>query len=323
MDKRDLLSSVGLRFAIRRLISLMLVVATLAVLTFLLVHMIPGDPARRIGGIEATEEQVAAIRADLGLNDPLWAQFRDYLYGLLRLDLGTSFVNGADVSTILLSRLGATVQLAGLAIVVTLIASVGGGLLMAAVTRDGRRPRLEALFTAVTGGAASMPSFLAATFLAFLLAVQLGWFPVAGNERGAVSLVLPVLAISIAPTSILIRIVRVEALNILAQDYIRVARSKHVPNFVLHLRHVVPNVLSSALTIGGLTFGALLGGTVVVENIFAWPGLGPKLVEAVSKHDYPVIQGAVLLLGTSVVVVNALVDAALAYIDRRSMVSAT
>src|SRR5690606_34251544 len=147
----------------------------------------------------------------------------------------------------------------------------------------------------------------------------LGWFPIAGTS-GWNSLVLPALAIGIRPAFNLARIVRVEVLDVLAQDYIRTARSKRLPRQILYLRHTLPNVVTSALTIGGLTFAFLVGGTVVVENVFAWPGLGTAVVQAVVARDYPVVQAIVLLLGLSVVVVNAAVDLALVTLDPRSTI---
>lgn len=319
---RDLLASPVTRYLVRRGLSLVLILAMLVAVAFLLVHLTPGDPARRIGGIEADAEQVEAIRTRLGLTAPLHEQFLDYVRGLLTLDWGTSFVKEEPASDLLLGRFRATAQLAGTAIALTLVLSIAGGLLLAALTRGGRRPRLEVSFSALTGAAAAVPSFLAGTFLAYLLAVRLNWLPVAGAEQGALSMVLPVLAISLAPTAILIRVVRLEALNAFEQEFVEVAESRGVSTPVIYLRHVLPHTLTSALTIGGLTFGMLLGSTVVVENVFDWPGLGPALVESVSKHDYPVVQGAILLLGASVILVNALVDACLVLIDRRSVVGA-
>lgn len=310
------------RFIARRGLTLAVVLSALVVASFAMVHLIPGDPARRIGGIEADEAQVESIRNRLGLNDPLLTQFGDWVSGLLSLDWGTSFVNGEPAWPMLSERFGSTFQLAAGAIVVTLIVSLVGGIAAAALTRGGRRPRVEMAFGIFTGGTSALPSFLAGTFLAFIFAVELGWLPVAGDRDGLRSALLPIVAISLAPTANLMRVARLEALAVLSQDYIRVARSRGVGNFTIYRKHVLPNVLVSALTLSGLTFGMLLGSTVVVENVFDWPGLGPALVEAVSKQDYPIIQGAILLLGASVVVVNALVDASLAVIDRRSAVGA-
>jgi len=173
----------------------------------------------------------------------------------------------------------------------------------------------------VTSVGGALPEFLASTFLAFVFAIWLRWLPVAGaDERAAI--VLPALAISLRPISVLSRIVRVETLNVLAQDYMRTARSKRLPPRLLYLRHALPNVLTAALTIGGLLFTGLLGGAVIVENVFAWPGLGTAVVQAVLNRDYPVIQGVILMLGMAVVLVNTLVDILLGVVDPRSIIRA-
>jgi peptide/nickel transport system permease protein len=146
-----------------------------------------------------------------------------------------------------------------------------------------------------------------ATFLAFLFAVKLGWLPAAGSSQAS-SIVLPALAVGLAPAALLMRVVRVETIKVLNQDYIRFARSKRLPARLLYHRHVLPNVLTAALTIGGLLFSTLIGGAVIIENVFAWPGLGTAVVSAVLARDYPVIQGTLLFLGLAVVSINTGID---------------
>jgi peptide/nickel transport system permease protein len=309
------------RFLLRRLGGLVGVVSALMVATFVLIHLTPGDPARRIAGIQATPEDVARIRQSLGLNDPLWVQFLHYVNNVRQFNLGNSFVNGEPVAQILQERLPATAELAALAFAVIMLFSLPIGLLAAAYTRESRHPRLELLFTAFTGVGGSIPSYLAGTLVALVFAVWLRLLPIAGGEDWN-SVVLPTLAVSIGPTAIVARIVRVETLNVLSQDYIRLARSKRLPILVLYARHVLPNVLTGALTVGGIVFASLLGGTVVVENVFAWPGLGTKLISSVLLQDYPVVQGIALFLGFGVVVTNAAVDVILTAIDRRSTIGA-
>jgi peptide/nickel transport system permease protein len=191
-------------------------------------------------------------------------------------------------------------------------------MLAGALTRDGRHRRAEVLLTAATSVIGALPEYLMGTFLAFIFAVWLRWLPVAGAE-GLQSLLLPALAMSLRPIAVLIRVVRVETLNVLAQDYIRTARSKRLPERLIYFRHALPNVVTAALTISGILFAGLIGGAVVVENVFARSGLGTGLVTAVVNHDYPVIQGVVLVLGVTVVTVNAIVDILLGVIDPRSL----
>jgi peptide/nickel transport system permease protein len=307
------------QFALGRAIGLIAVLVALLIGTGIMVRLIPGDPALRIAGIDATPEQIARIRDQLGLNQPAWLQVVNYTTGVLRLDFGRSFLTGEPVARVIADRLPKTAQLAGLALVLVLALSIPFGILLGAFTREGRHRHVELAFAAFTSVTGSLPEYLAGTFLAFVFAVWLQWLPVAGADR-ATSLILPALAISIRPAAILARMVRVETLNALAQDYMRTARSKRLPVRLLYMRHLLPNVLTAALTVGGVIFSGLIGGAVIVENVFAWPGLGTVLIQAVLARDYPVIQGVVLLLGITVVLVNTLVDSVLGIVDPRSLI---
>lgn len=313
--------SPGVRLALRRTASLGIVLAALLVASFLIVRLIPGDPARTIAGFDASREEVDSVRQALGLDRPLLTQFVVYARNALRLNFGESFVTSEPVTKIIADRLPETGQLALVALVLVLLLSVPLGMIAGALTREGRNRGAEVAFTTVTSIGGALPEFLASTFLAFIFAVWLRWLPVAGADTSA-AIILPALAISIRPIAILSRIVRVETLNVLAQDYIRTARSKRLPARLLYLRHTLPNVLTAALTIGGLLFTGLLGGAVIVENVFAWPGLGTAVVSAVLARDYPVIQGVILMLGIAVVLVNTLVDILLGIVDPRSLIRA-
>jgi peptide/nickel transport system permease protein len=308
-------------FLLRRLIGLTLVLIGLLLVTFAMVRLIPGDPVLRLLGTDPypTPEQFAATRAALGLDKPFLEQLGHYLSNLLRGDMGQSFnLRSLPVSQIIAQRVGGSLQLAAAALALVLLLSIPLGLLIGALTREGRHKRVEMVFVAVTSIVGSLPEFLLATFLAFIFAVWLRVLPVAGG-LGWQALVLPTLAVALRPILILARIVRVETLNILATDYVRTARSKQLPARVIYLRHVMPNVATAALTIGGLLFSGIVGGAVIVENIFNRPGLGTTLVEAVRTYDYPVVQGVVLVVGTTVVVANAIVDITLAIINPRSV----
>lgn len=307
------------RFAIRRFRSVLIGVAILIIGSFLMVQLIPGDPAIRIAGINATPEYLDALREQMGLNNPLPQQFADYVVSVLTLDLGVSFRTNQPVVTILSDRFPLTLQLAAAAIVIVLVVGVVVGTVAAIVTKGDRRPRTERAFLFTTGAFAATPEFLLSMFLVFVFAVTLQWFPVAGSD-GWQSLVLPAFGIALPAAAMLSRIVRVQTAEVLRADYIRTARSKRLPARLLYVRHALPNVLTATLTIGSLMFISLLGGSVVVENIFAWPGLGTAIVEAIVSRDYPVIQGAVLSLGVIVLVVNTGVDVILGLVDPRASI---
>jgi peptide/nickel transport system permease protein len=293
--------------------------AVVVSLAFLLVHLIPGDPARIIAGPSAPVATVQELHDRLGLSEPLPTQFRSYLRGISRGDLGTSFSTNQPVTEIIGQRLPNTARLAGLAFLAVLALSVPVGLAMGAIAhRPGRHPS-DAAFGGVTAAVVSVPEFLIGVALVYGFGVKAGVLPVAGMA-GVDSYVLPTAAIAAGPAAAMARIVRVETLRVLDDDYMRTARSKRLPPRLLYLRHAFPNLLTSTLTVGGLIFASLLGGSVVVENVFAWPGLGTEAVRAILIHDYPLIQGIVLVLGACVLVVNAVVDLLLALVDRRSIV---
>lgn len=305
-------------FLVRRLTSLVLVLIALAIASFMLVRLIPGDPALIVGGLTATPDQIIAIRHQLGIDKPIGVQFVLFWVDLAHGDLGTSFLTHQPVIQVIQQRIGSSLQLAAASLLLVLLFSIPVGMLTGAMTREGRHRRFEVGLTAATSVLGSLPEYLAATFLAFLFAVWLRLLPVAGSE-GWQSLVLPTLAVSLRPMAILTRLVRVETLNVMAMDYMRTARSKRLPARLLYVRHALPNVVTAALTIGGILFAGIIGGAVVVENVFARPGLGTALVSAVLSRDYPVIQGIILVLGVTVVVVNATVDILLAIVDPRSI----
>jgi peptide/nickel transport system permease protein len=305
--------------ALRRAASnLASVLAALMLACFLLVHLVPGDPALRVAGLDATPEDVANVRHTLGLDLPLSQQFVNYVTGIARLDFGKSFVTREPVAQVIADRLPKTLELAITAMLLVIGASLPLGMVAAALTRDDRNRAFDVAFTAATSTMSALPNFLSATFLAFLFAVWLRWLPAAGATQWS-SVILPAVAVGLRPLAELARIVRVEMLNALAQDYVRTARGKRLPRWLIYLRHVLPNVLTGALTLGGLLFAGLIAGTVVVENVFAWPGLGTALVQGILARDYPVVQGITLLLGFAVVTVNTSVDAALTLLDPRAV----
>jgi peptide/nickel transport system permease protein len=312
------LRSPWLGFLGRRLIGLAVVLVALVAATMLMVRVIPGDVALNILGDNASEADRQLVRYELGINRPIPEQFVSYTWGLFHGDMGKSFITKQPVSEIIANRLPKSAQLAAVSLLLVMLISVPFGLAAGALTRDGRHRRFEVGFTAVSSVVGSVPQFLTATFLAFIFAVWLRLLPVAGSDTWEAS-VLPILSISLSPIFILSRIVRVETLNVLAKDYIRTARSKRLSAIRIYFRHALPNVLTAALTIGGLLFANLIGGAVLVENIFARAGLGTELVKAILAKDYPVVQGIVIVLGITVVVINTVVDIALSLLDPRTL----
>ncbi|TWH73745.1 ABC transporter permease [Modestobacter roseus] len=307
------------RFALRRGGRLLVSLWVLFTASFLMIHLIPGDPVRSALGPTAPASLVAARRASLGLDDPLLLQYLRSLRGVFTGDLGTSMTSQLPVSQVIGQRLPATVQMALLAFLVTMALAVPIGVAMGVLTRGGRARRRELAFSSGSVVFGAIPEFLLGVGLVFVFGVELGWLPVAGQE-GPSSYVLPVLALAIGPAAALARILRVEMLAVLQTDYVRTARAKRLPPSKTYLRHAVPNALTSTITLGGLLLSALIAGTVLVENVFAWPGLGSTIVQSILLKDYPVVQGIVLVYGAGVLLVNLVVDVVLALLDPRSAI---
>lgn len=317
-----MLSSPWLSFAARRLWRLVVSLWVLVTAAFLMIHLVPGDPVRAALGMTAPADLVEQRRQALGLNDPLLVQYWDYLKGLFTGDLGVSVVSSLPVSQVIGDRLPATVTLAVAAFVVVIAIAVPLGAVMAVSTRGGRRRGGELAFTSTSVVLAAIPEFLLAVGLVYLFAVRLNWFPVAGRAAAG-SAVLPVLALAIGPAAVLARIVRVEMLSVLGDDFVRTARAKRLRARLVYARHALPNALTTTLTLGGLLLTGLVAGTVLVETVFAWPGLGSTIVQSILQKDYPVVQGIVLVYGALVLLVNLMVDVLLAVLDPRSTIKET
>jgi peptide/nickel transport system permease protein len=215
--------------------------------------------------------------------------------------------------------LPATAELAVLAFLVAAALAVPLGVLIAVLTRRGRGRRLELAFTGGSVVLGTVPDFLLGVGLVYVFGVSLAWLPVAGRD-GPASYVLPVLALAVGPAAILARIVRVEMLAVLDADFIRTARAKRLPAATIYLRHALPNALTASLTLAGLILTSMVAGTVLVENVFAWPGLGSTIVSSILTKDYQLVQAIVLVYGVGVLLVNTVVDIVLALLDPRSMI---
>lgn len=305
-------------FLVRRLGGLVLSFVVLVIVTFLIVPLIPGDPAVIAAGDGASAEQVANVRAELGLDLPVFSQFFNYVSGVLRLDMGSSFVSGESVATLIFTRFPFTAEIALLAIVLVLLLSVPLGMSVAILTRGGRNKWLDNAFNFLTSLIYSVPQYVVATLLVVVFAVTLRWLPAAGAAT-LDSLVLPTAALMLGPVCVISRIVRRETAVVLDKDYIRTARGWRLGALRTNAGYVLPNLVTTTLTLSGLILAAQLGGAVVIETVFAWPGLGQGIVNAILQRDYPVIRGIILVLGLLATLIIILVDLILAIIDPRNL----
>jgi peptide/nickel transport system permease protein len=292
--------------------SALIVVFGVCTLVFLLLHLVPGDPVDAMLGESARPADRAALRASLGLDQSLLEQYTRYLVGLARLDLGQSFQDQRPVSAVLAERLPATLQLAAAALLLALVLAIPLGVL-AAKHRGGPIDGAAMSFSLL---GISLPNFWLGPLLILVFSLWLGWTPVSGND-GAVSLVLPAITLGTGLAAVLARMVRASVLEVLGEDYIRTARAKGLSEAAVLRRHALRNAWLPVLTLVGLQLGGVLGGAVITETVFAWPGVGSLLVESIQSRDYPVVQGCVLLISVLYVLVNALTDLAYARVDPR------
>lgn len=307
-------------FLLRRLGRLLLSLAVVVVASFFLVHLVPGDPVRAALGVQASPELVAATRAELGLDKPLFAQFIDYIAGLFRGDFGVSIRTGQPVSAMIAQRFPATAVLGVLSFLVALFAALPIGIGAAVSMQSGRRRVQDAVISGVLGILIAVPGFLLAVGLIALFAVQLGWLPAAGWGDPAEA-ILPVLALALGPMAYLARIVQVEMVTVLGMTYMTTARAKRLPARLVYLRHTLPNIVTATLTVGGLLLSGMIAGTVFIETIFAIPGMGGIMVPAVGAKDYPVVQGVVIVYALIILGVNLIVDVVLVTVDPRSSIA--
>ncbi len=305
-----------LRYISRRLAYLIPVWLGISILAFVLSLLAPGDPVRQIlqqSGIDApSSEQVIAMRRELGLDEPAPLRYVRWLGGALRGDFGRSYRTGEPVLLALMDRFPKTAQLALLAVALGLLIAVPIGIL-SALWRDSlvdQFARLGALL------GASIPGFWLAYLLIILFAVQLRVLPVAGASEPR-HIVLPALTLAIGAAASLTRLTRSAMLEELFQDYVRTARSKGLRERVVVVAHALRNALITIVTVTGIRLAALLGGAVIVETIFAWPGIGKYVVDSIFLRDYPTIQGFVLFTGTVVLLVNLAVDVSYVWLDPR------
>ncbi len=308
------------RYLLRRLLQAAVVLLGVAVVAFALLHLVPGDPVRVALGTRFDPETYAALRERAGLDRPLPVQLVGFLAGAVTGDLGVSFRSGQPVLQVLLERLPATLGLALAALTVALLVAVPLGVLSA--VRQGSL--LDRAATVVSQIGVSVPDFWMGILLILLFAGSLQWLPSSGYEPltqdplGWLShVLLPAVTVGLVSGSILTRFVRSAVLEQLGQDYTRTATAKGLPRSVVVRRHVLRNALVPIVTVTGLQLATLLGGVIVIEVIFAWPGLGALTLESVRARDYPVLQGAVLLFAAMFLLVNLVVDLLYAALDPR------
>jgi peptide/nickel transport system permease protein len=307
-------------FILRRLVSTVLVMAIVGVLVFLLVHLSPGDPAAIIAGDNATPAQIDQIRARLGLDDPLPVQFVRWFGGVIQGDLGVSIFSGEPVSRLIAQRLEPTAALAITTLILAVVLAIAAGI-VAAWSAGGI---LDRLVMGASVLAFSVPVFVVGYALVYVFAIQLQWLPVQGYRpvgdglvEWARHLVLPSIALGLAYVALIARITRTSMLDVLSEDYIRTARAKGVATNSVLLKHALKNAGVPIVTVIGIGVALLIGGVVITETVFNIPGMGRLVVDAITKRDYPIIQGVVLVFSGVYVLVNLAVDIVYTFIDPR------
>jgi peptide/nickel transport system permease protein len=329
------------KFILRRLLLLIPILLGLTVIIFMLIRLLPGDPAGAILGERATPESLERVRAALGLDRPLIEQYWEYVSGLARLDLGSSFLSGRDVTTDFLQRFPATIELT----VAAMIFALSLGIPLGMLTAKRRGSWIDGTGTALSLIGISIPIFFLGLMLKWLFAIQWPILPdsgridlityyiprvtnfmtvdaiLAGEWGGFMDalrhLILPGVALGTIPLAIIMRITRASVIDVLNEDYVRTANAKGLRSNVVDRRHVLRNALLPVITVIGLQLGLLLGGAILTETIFGWGGVGKWIYDAVVNNDYQVIQSGVLLLAMIFILVNLAVDVGYAYLNPR------
>jgi peptide/nickel transport system permease protein len=301
-----------INFLFSRLFSAAIVIIGVSTLVFMLIHFVPGDPVEVMLGESSQPADREALRHTLGLDQTLATQLTHYYVGLVQLDLGQSLHSKRPIIDILLERIPATIELALAGLFVAIVIAFPLGM-FAAVRKDSPWDSGAMIFSMV---GVSIPNFWMGPVLILCFSLWLGWFPVSGNE-GLASLVLPALTLGTAMAAILSRMVRSAVLEVLSEDYIRTARAKGLSEFSVLVHHALRNAMLPVITLLGLQLGTLLGGAVITEIVFSWPGVGQLTIDSINSRDYPVVQACVLLISLSYVIVNTVTDLVYAWLDPR------
>jgi peptide/nickel transport system permease protein len=310
------------RYLLRRLLHLGPVLLGVSLIVFLVLHLTPGDPAEVMLGSQATQEDLSRLRAQLGLDRPLHVQYLHWIGRVLQGDLGRSLWMKRPVLAEVMERFKATLLLTASA----LLLSTGGGIALGIGAATRANSLLDRLSTVASLFGASMPVFWLGIVLMVIFSLWLGWLPASGmfapygggGPRDLLAhLALPALTLAAASVTIIARLTRSAMLDVLGQDYVRTARAKGVPEWTVVVRHGLKNALIPIVTVVGVQAGYLLGGAILTETVFAWPGVGTLVVQGILARDVPLVQGAVLVVAFTFVLVNLAVDLLYAYLDPR------
>jgi peptide/nickel transport system permease protein len=304
---------------IRRMLQLILLLIGISFLVFMSMHIAPGDPASIIGGPTASESDLEAIREDLGLNDPVLVQYGRYMAGVFQGDLGYSFQTRQSVSEAIITRFPNTLKLAIASMIVAVIIGVTAGIISAIKQNS----IFDVSSTVIALAGISIPNFWLGAVLILIFSVTLQWLPVGGLDQpfytlaGIKQLILPAITLGTGSAAMIARMSRSSMLEVVKADFVRTARAKGVKEKSVIGIHALRNAMIPVITVIGLNFGFLLGGTIITEQVFAINGVGRLMIGAIAARDFPMVQGAVLLVATLFVLVNLVVDIIYAYIDPR------
>ncbi len=297
---------------LRRILESLLILLGISIVTFLLLYLLPADPARQIAGRSATVQTVENIREQLGLNLPLYQQYWHYLSNLLQGDLGRSYLQKTEVSELIAARLPATLLLMAGAIVCELVI----GLALGVISALWRNSRTDRVLTVVSFTSVSAPQFVIGILLLYVFAVKLHWAPIGGYGTFA-HLVLPALTLGILGAGWYARMMRSSMIDVLEKDYVRTARSKGLSRSRILFRHVIPNAILPIIAMIGIDIGMFMSGIVVVESVFSWPGIGQLAWQAIQRVDIPIIMGVTLVSACAIVIGNLLADLVAPLVDPR------
>lgn len=297
-------------YIVRRLILMIPIVFFVVSAVFFAFKLIPGDPAAMFAGEQASAEAIARIRHEMGLDRPVLVQYMDYLRKLLRGDLGNSFMTGRSVAMDLKIRFGNTLRLA----LISTSLSAFLGISMGLISAIKRETFVDYLLTVISLLGISTPIFWLGLLLMYVFSLKLGWLPISGNDSWR-HYIMPVVVLSMVSIATILRITRSSVLEVMGEDFVRTARGKGLGERLVIVRHVLRNALIPIVTVIGLQFGYQLGGAIITETIFGWPGMGKLLITAVEQRDIPVVQGCLLVFSTSFVLVNLITDLIYAVVD--------
>jgi len=300
------------RYALTRILQAILILLGVSFITFLLLYILPADPAVQIAGRSATPETVASIRAELGLDQPLFVQYLDYMANLLQGGLGRSYLQKTEVGSLIMSRIGPSLSLMFFAILIELLIGLSAGII-AAINRG---KIWDKLFMVLSFIAVSAPQFIVSILMLYVFAVKLGWFPI-GGYGDPIDYVLPALTLGLLGSGWYSRVMRSSMLEVMRQDYIRTARAKGAPLTRIVRVHAVKNAVLPIVAMIGLDIGIFMGGIVVVESVFGWPGIGQLAWQAIQRVDIPIIMGVTLVSAVAIVLGNLIADLIAPFVDPR------